>query len=383
MANCIPINHDVLIWARKTAGFAQEDMLKSFPRYTEWEAGKSNPTYNQLDNLASKFHRPVAVFFFPEIPKEDSIEKSLRAMNEEDIEHFTPTVRFLFRKAKVFQICLGELYEGQIEEQIKKISWLNMHNNNQSIPELANEVRKYFNISIDEQSSWKNSEEALNKWRDVLARKGIFVFKESFKNDFVSGFCIYDAVFPIIFINNSLSKNRQIFTMFHELAHLLFAESYLDVFDSGFWRLEYENPNHIEVKCNAFAGEFLIPDKVFIESISTDSDIDENIKNLAGRFNVSKEVILRKFLNKKYIDRVFYEQKIDQWSKKRQKQQKESKVGGNYFNTKLAYLGDNYLDVVFTKYNQGKITLEQASEYLDIKVKSFSGIEDSFLGKAR
>ena len=380
MANYIPINKNNLIWARESAGFSQEELLKKFPKYIDWEKGSANPTYSQLEQLAFKFHRPLAIFFFPDLPEEQSIEKSLRAIRNEDVETLTPSVRFLFRKAKAFQIYLKELYKEELHEQAQKIKWLSLQSNHKPILELANYAREYLGITINDQILWSDSDEALNKWREILAKKGVYIFKEAFKNDKISGFCVYDPYFPLIFINNSLSKNRQIFTIFHELGHLFFEESYLDVFDDTFWRLEYEKPDHIEVKCNAFAGHFLVPDSEINKNTIGDVDIDNKIECLASYYKVSKEVILRKFLNAKYINNDYYFNKINEWYGKSKKEEKKSS-GGSYYNTKLAYLGDTYLATVFNKYYQGKISIEKASEYLDIKMRSFNGIEDAFLRK--
>jgi len=380
MANYIPINKNILIWARESAGFSQEELLRKFPKYVDWEKGITNPTYSQLEQLAGKFHRPLAIFFFPDLPEEQSIEKSLRAIRNEDVETLSPSVRFLFRKAKAFQIYLKELYKGELHEQTQKIQWLSLRSHHKPILELANYARECLGVTINDQIAWSDSDEALNKWREILAKKGVYIFKEAFKNDNISGFCVYDSYFPIIFINNSLPKNRQIFTIFHELGHLLFEESYLDVFDNPFWRLEYENQEHIEVKCNSFAGHFLIPDSEINKNTIVGVDIDNKIEYFASHYKVSKEVILRKFLNAKYIDNDYYLNKINEWYGKSKKEEKKSS-GGNYYNTKLAYLGDTYLATVFSKYYQGKISVEKASEYLDVKIRSFNGIEDAFLKK--
>ena len=54
---------------------------------------------------------------------------------------------------------------------------------------------------------------SLEMWRSSFEKIGISVFKDSFQNDGYSGFCIYDKEFPVIYINNNLSKNRQLFTI--------------------------------------------------------------------------------------------------------------------------------------------------------------------------
>lgn len=382
MVNYIPINPSVLIWARETSGFALNEITKSrqFANLEKWEAGEESPTYSQLEKLSEKYHRPIAVFFFPSPPQEEAIEKSLRALSEEDLATITPVVRFLFRKAKAFQLSLRELFEGQYDLQMRKLDWMKTLSNS-PIHETTKQVRERMNVSIGEQESWKDSDEALRNWRNLLAENGIFVFKDAFKNPNISGFCIYDELFPVIYVNNSHSKNRQIFTIFHEVAHLIFKQSYLDILDEGSWNLEFENPDHEEVKCNAFAAEFLVPVSDFkARTEGMDINDDENIYNLARSYHVSREVILRRLLDQSLIAQNSYGKKIEEWNKTSETSKKQQKKGGgNYYSTKAAYLGNAYISLVLSNYYQGRIDVERASEYLDIKSKSFAGIEESFL----
>ncbi len=81
--------------------------------------------------------------------------------------------------------------------------------------------------------AWRNIDEALKEWRQAIYRVGIFVFKDAFREERFSGFSLYDDVFPIIYVNNSAAKPRQIFTLFHELGHLLFHTSGIDPLDAG------------------------------------------------------------------------------------------------------------------------------------------------------
>ncbi len=382
----IPINPKLITWARETAGYTLEELASAsgFSRLPEWEAGERFPTYAQLEKIADKLHRPIAVFFFPEPPDETGIEKSLRAMTEEDVQKLSPLIRQLFRKAKAFQLSLRELWEENPEHR-NTVQWMKSVNT-QNVKALAKEVREILGVSLEQQKKWKNSDEALKNWRNVLAIKGVYVFKEAFKAERIAGFCIYDDFYPIIFLNNSLSKNRQIFTMFHELGHILFKDSYLDVFDARFWELEHLQPAHIEVKCNAFAGEFLVPEADIISHLPTNPLDRESLMRLADAYHVSRDVMLRKFLNLKVINQQTYEHQIREWSQSFQEKQEAAdstnkKSEGNYYNSKIAYLGDAYLSLVLRSYSRGQISMEEAASHLDVKMKAFPVIEEKFLSR--
>ena len=94
-----------------------------------------------------------------------------------------------------------------------------------------------------------------------------------------------------------------IFTIFHELAHILFQESYVDVFDDRYLNLEENNPSHEEVRCNAFAASFLVPTYSFLQDIVGVKTVTQDIlEKLAQAYCVSKDVILRKFLTTSKIN---------------------------------------------------------------------------------
>lgn len=377
----IPINPSMLVWARETGGFTLEDLTKTFPKLPDWEAGSSYPTYGRLEELAKKYHRPIALFFFPAPPKEDSIEKSLRAVSEEEVFNLSPRMRFLFRRAKALQDKLHELLASEIDSQSKKLTWLN-ESQSKSLKQLTEHVRKTLGISIQEQTSWKNSDLAFKEWRSALAENGVYVFKEAFKSDNISGFCIYDNVFPIIFINNSHSKNRQVFTLFHELAHLIYKDSFLDVYGENTYALESLDPSHIEVKCNAFAGQFLLPDEAFSQYLTPQHTSENAIEKLAQLFSVSRETVLRKFLDRALIDKTYYFQLTNKWldTFKKKKEEKESS-GGDFYNSHMSYLGDAYLSLVFKKYYQGTFSQEKAAQLLNAPIRGLSTIEERLLNR--
>ncbi len=139
----------------------------------------------------------------------------------------SPKIRFLLRQAKAMQINLNELNDGTnpFKKQITNDLKFSIGT---PVSKIAQEVRSYLNIPLEQQASWSKSGKALESWRKILTNHGIYVFKDAFKAENFSGFCLYDKNFPIIYINNSTSRTRQIFTMFHELGHLLFGTSGID-----------------------------------------------------------------------------------------------------------------------------------------------------------
>ena len=92
------VNPRILRWARESAGYAVEDVASAFNKSPEviqaWECGRALPTYVQLEKLASKLYgRPIALFFFPEIPEETEPIHSFRTLPATELDAFSADTR--------------------------------------------------------------------------------------------------------------------------------------------------------------------------------------------------------------------------------------------------------------------------------------------------
>ena len=389
MKNIVQPNIEVLKWARKESGFNLKEVADKLKRkkvtaqtITKWESGTAFPTYSQLETLAYQIYkRPLAVFFFPAPPDESNIKKSFRTLPE-SIESLNPRMRFVLRKARSMQLNVMELSENETSFQPtkeKKIFEDIQFTTTPNINTLVKKVRKYLDISLEEQKSWNSlsrkqniADTALKKWREIVQSHGVFVFKDSFKDSNFSGFCLYDKKFPIIYINNNEAKTRQIFTLFHELAHILFHTSGFDPLDENYFRGQLKGPNKkIETICNEFAGAFLVPEESLPKKIEL-----KDIKKWADSYSVSQEVFLIRLLKNRKISKNTYNKIKTEILKKYQNfKQKAKTKGGNYYATKEAYLGDKYISLAFGKYYQKRISLSQLADFLDIKQKAIADMD--------
>lgn len=383
----IPVNPNIIRWARESTGYSIEDVVKKIDRkhvtvkvVQDWEDGNSSPTYPQLEKLAYElFKRPLALFFFPEPPEEETPRQSFRTLPQEEIGLLKPKLLHLIRKAMVFRENLKELFD-YVNPAKKKIYMDFEIKNSVSVSDVAMEVRNYLGVSLNEQYALKSTEDALKYWRNLLEEHGIFIFKDSFKEDEFSGFCLYDDVFPIIYIDNNQPKIRQIFTLFHELAHLLFKTDGIDLNHDDFIQSMSGSNKQIEIFCNKFAGEFLVPTEDVKKHLRNMSINGNLLSKLARKYSVSREVILRKCLDLGYIDHEFYNAQVREWKYEILKYDR-SDSGGNYYLTKKTYVGDRYVETAFSKYYNGVISKLQLSEYLGMKEANLLKFEDHLLSR--
>ena len=389
MREAIPVNPDVLRWARESLQLSQEEvarrMKKTVSDIDAWERGDDAPTYIQLESLAYDIYkRPLALFFFPDIPEEEDVRQSFRTLPEQELQRMPSRILYLLRRAKVFQLNLVELYDGANPASNQILRDL-IFAPSVAVPDMADQVRAYLGIDLTEQQSWDDADDALKRWRTVLEDHGVFVFKDSFnppgmkKVDSVestfSGFCLYDTDFPVIYVNNNKAKNRQIFTLFHELAHLLMHTGGVDTRQDDYIKYLTGNNRRIEILCNQFAAEFLVPSEDFQARLVGKRIHEEVIRGWAALYGVSRETILRRLLDWERVTRQDYEEKTRQW---RDERKESSGSGGNYFRTKGTYLGERYIEAVLSNYHRGNVSREEAADYLDTRTRNVPGIEEWF-----
>lgn len=366
----MPITPSVLTWARKRAGFTLEAVERDFPKIAAWEAGKDAPSYPQLEKLANTFKVPVAVFFFPAHPDLPPIEETFRTLGPEQIELIPPRVRLLLRKARSFQIGLEELYQGR-NAAPRLITRDLTFKPTDDVGNIARTVREYLGIPIDVQFSWADTETSLKNWRRVFFEVGVYVFKDQFRSEGFSGFCLYHEEFPIIYVNNTTTKTRQIFTLFHELAHLLFHTSGVDTQDDEYIDALLQDDRRIEVICNRLAARLLVPEDAFERAFAGQRPTEATASELARQFSVSRESIYRKFLDRDLITSAEYDAAVKRWNEQKKKPQ-----GGNPYYNKIAYLGDEYITQAFQRFYQNQIDADQLADYLDTKPKNLAKLEE-------
>lgn len=378
------INPIILAWARRQAGLSVAevaDRLGKDPAVVEsWEKGDSSPTYVQLETLAYRvFRRPVALFFFPEPPDEPAPERSFRTLPTTEANDLSADTRYKIREALALQLSLYEL-NGGVNPSERKIFEDIIVASEDSASQVAARARSYLGVEVEARSPWPSAAEWFKECRRLVEDAGVYVFKNTFKQKEFSGFCLYDPVFPIIYINNSTAPARQVFTLFHELAHILLRTSGVTKLHDEYIGSLADEEKRIEVFCNRFAAEVLVPKEDFRIRVGQMPPDTEFVSDLSRLYKVSRETILRRFLDRGGIPSSVYEELTGQWNKEYENRPKGS--GGNPHATKASYLGDKYMGLVFGRYYQGALSEQRLAEMLGVKARYISDIEQHYLRRA-
>ena len=342
----MPITPEVLTWARKRLGYTVEALASQrpdFKKIAEWERGSSRPTYRQLESLSKQLSVPVAIFFFPEPPDVPPIEESFRTLSAAQFAEVPPQIRKIMLRARAFQLGLAELNEGRnpARKIVTRDLKFSVHDSDTC---MAEKVRNYLGVSLSDQFKWPDVRIALKTWRRAFFDVGVTVFKDTFRENGYGGFSLYDEEFPIIYVNDSNPGTRQVFTLFHELAHLLFHTSGIEK-DLAFRRPFPADKQDIEATCNRMAAAILVPDDALNEEISDCAADTALAHTLARKFCVSRKLIYRRFRDRGLVSDSQYEAATQEWDSRPVKPRRS--IGGNYFRRKIAYLGEEYVTLAF------------------------------------
>ncbi|MEM9200716.1 MAG: ImmA/IrrE family metallo-endopeptidase [Actinomycetota bacterium] len=91
----------------------------------------------------------------------------------------------------------------------------------------------------------------LSSLRAELENLGLLVMLFPMKEDGCRGFSLFDESVPVAVVNSAQTAEARIYTLLHEVGHLMRGESTFDT--------RFNDPRRIERWCDRFAAEFLLP----------------------------------------------------------------------------------------------------------------------------
>lgn len=375
------INPDRLLWCCADRGvsveecaFATDITMSNFEKLL---SGEASLTFNQLKKVADYFGRGVLFF----------LEQTLVS----EITVHTPQFRTLANQKPELSARIKALIE-RVEQQRTVYLTLRAEVDDGSHPRFAP-------LQLDGLGP-KQAAAVVRTWlglgpsndfesyRRAIEAQGLLIFRSNgyngkwqvAKESPILGFSLYDPECPIIVVKKQAADAQQVFTLMHELGHLLLHRSS---------SIDDDEDMHArggrEQEANAFAGYLLVPDD-FLPVISDrerPDDValyDDWLSGHRMSWGVSSEVILRRLMDSRRLPRDLYTA-YRQW---KSAQQVEEKEGGNrayrYREPKHVF-GDVYVRTVLDALSGKRISLSKACSYLDsLKVKDVHLLERYYAG---
>lgn len=372
----------VLRWARETRGLelpaAAEAIGTSEERLRAWEEDQEQPSVSQLRSLAKKYARPLGVFFLSEPPDEEELARDFRRRGGAAFGPLSPELRLELRLAQERRREAIELATALgIEPSLGPTVRLSTRDD----PELAgNSLRESLGVSLDRQTAWRDSRLAFSGWRNAIEAQGVLVFEtggirgHTVDPEEAAGFSISDRPFPVIVANGRDHANGRIFTLAHELAHIaLRMGGMCDLHEEERSDIEADR---VEVFCNRAAGALLVPSaslRAVVGRRTPRVDVwsDSELVEIARRFSVSTEVVLRRLVLAGDATPAFYRS----W---RESRPRIAEQEGGFLRLRDRVLKRNgrlYPRLVLAALKEGRIHAADAVDLLGAGPKHFGDIE--------
>jgi Zn-dependent peptidase ImmA (M78 family)/DNA-binding XRE family transcriptional regulator len=219
-ATDVPVTPSVLRWAIEESGFSTEDIAHAVgvrsAQLEQWASGESKPTLTHARKLASKLHRPFATLLLPAPPEGRPLPVEFRHPIGGERE-LNPNERRYLRRAARFQEVLSWLAR-ELGIERPRTPLASLDDDPVSVARVARDV---LGIAADDQEEWASPSAAFDEWRMALERSGHLVFLFSLGKESSRGFSLWDDFAPVVAVNTAWNESARIFTLFHEMGHLI------------------------------------------------------------------------------------------------------------------------------------------------------------------
>ncbi|WP_297811969.1 ImmA/IrrE family metallo-endopeptidase [uncultured Helicobacter sp.] len=323
--------------------------------------------YKNLLQLAEKLDIPFGYLFLQEMPKENTKIAELRRKNPKS--KISQVLKESIKNSEYKQLW----YRDYLIEIGQEAQYNKKFDNEKEVIEKI-KLMLYFNTLP------KNPYKALNQMIERLQDKNFLIFiatrinrSNSKKLDIEDfrGYCLYDKYAPVIFLNNQDSYKGKIFTLLHELAHILYGKN-------GIILLDNEHHQELEKTCNFIAGEILIPKYLLLEQWDKKLNVSQNVDSLKDIFKLaSDEAIATKAINLKLISQEQYEEYIEECKAKPKKKPYSPNNDKKVFKSIIKENSKNFVEAIVAQTYNNKLDFKTAMDYLGIKeIKYFRGIQE-------
>ncbi|MFI5124449.1 MAG: ImmA/IrrE family metallo-endopeptidase [Chitinophagales bacterium] len=382
------ITPEVFKWARESARMPVEVAAAKAAvapeRLQEWEGGISQPTIRQAETLAKAYHRPFALLFLPDIPRDF---QPLQDFRKKTATPLSTASIFIIREIQQKQAWIRDMHEENNEQPLPFVGRFSVHS---SPLRVANDILKTLAIN----PSHYSTDNPMKEWIDKAELNGIFISRTSFihsrlklDSEEIQGFAIADHYAPFVFVNSDDWNAPQLFTLVHELAHLWIAAS--GISNEIEPAIQYKDKLHpVELFCNEVAANALMPVEIMNDLKESVFHSGNEIFKVAKKLGVSTFAFLVRAFNLDLIPRDTYRKRKreadatfrDFLQKEEAKKLKQKEGGPNYYLLLVNKNGHLFTKIVMDAFRGGFIEPTRASSLLNTQINNFSKLE-AFLYK--
>jgi Zn-dependent peptidase ImmA (M78 family) len=364
----VQVRPELYDYARERSGIDSETWEKRFPTFAEWRSGAKLPTLKQLQTFAKSTFTPLGFLLLPEPPVEPLPIADFRTVDN----------RRTKPDANLLDVIYGaqsrqEWYrDHQILHNEDEVAWVGALGERVEPSEAAERLQAEIGWGPAERDRCRTWEATLTGLREAAERAGVLVMIAGYAGSYTGrtldpgvfrGFALVDAYAPVVFVNGADAKAAQIFTLAHELAHLLRGAS-------GLSDLDPRSDIEVERWCNRTAAEFLIPADEFLELHSGDETTAEILDDLAAHFKVSTQAVLGRLRELGFVDWDRYFALRRSEAQRIEGLTRSASSGGDYRNSRPVQISKRFATELLTSVYEGQTSFTEAARLVGTSKES-------------
>jgi Zn-dependent peptidase ImmA (M78 family) len=253
----VPITPEVLAWAIGESGYDRKAFAETVGveegRVDAWLTGEERPGVTQWRKLATVLRRPTATFLLPAPPRTAALNIEFRHPPGREERPFLPVERIRLREAIRLQRGLRWVAD-ELQDARVRVPKFKRTDDAEAVGRTFRDTLK---VTSKAQIGWKSEYVAFRAWRDLVEDLGVVVLALPMGDDAARGFSIWDDLVPVIAINTHWNPSARIFTLFHELGHLVTRTS--SMCEETLAERHKDKADPVERWCETFAAGVLIP----------------------------------------------------------------------------------------------------------------------------
>jgi Zn-dependent peptidase ImmA (M78 family)/transcriptional regulator with XRE-family HTH domain len=394
MQQAIPVNPEILRWARVEAGFSLGGAASragisaprkekdgrgrtAIDRLAGWESGSDAPSLPQLEQLAKAYRRPLATFFLPGPPEKMAGTEDYRTVAGGASKADSPEFSALRRKVAVLHRALRDL---SIDAGSQELAFIGSLSDRTPVPNFVGDMRRALGVGTEDQMRAKDEDGLFRFLRSAAQGAGIYVLlmgdlgshHTAVGVDEFRGMAIADGLAPVVVVNPNDSRAARLFTLMHELAHLWLGSRGISSFDALGTGTGYGSRERL---CNRVAGEFLVPEANLRTALETTKESPAHAAAaIAKRFNVSEAALGRRLLDLGIIGGDEYGGLLAKCAARWKKLKDEKSGAGGAPKAEIMdrfRLGEKTMRTLISAAEAGRIGFQDAARLMGIPVSRF------------
>lgn len=223
----VAINPPLLKWALEESGYTLERVANAIPVKEEklraWLNAELQPTMRQVEKLAHFLQRPFSIFFLPSPPKLTPLAAEYRRLPKVTPGKESPELRLALRRMLLRRDTALDLM-AELGEQPSNFTMAGSVE--EGAENVAERLRSALAIPLADQLAWPNEYRAWNTWREAAENLGVLVFQfGSVPLNEVRGVALLRQPMPVVGINTKEIPEARVYTLVHELVHIMLANA--------------------------------------------------------------------------------------------------------------------------------------------------------------